>query len=179
MKRRRKGYWLLELVFVVGLTGVAFSLLAVALQTLMRASLRNQDLFVQQATLWRLDLQFRTDVHTAIDASAAAGSEAADELQHVLLLQADGRMIEYRADENLVQRVIRNGEVVVHRDRFALDRGCGARFELPARQNRRPAVCLLIGRGGGRFNGGRPSTPWGRTQAIVGGSHETAEERLP
>jgi prepilin-type N-terminal cleavage/methylation domain-containing protein len=118
-RQRRRGFTLVELLIVIAVASVVIALVGVCLSEMYRSERGIRRVLTQQAGMQRLALQFRTDAHEAKTATVTVpnnGTEA-DGLQ---LTTGDGRTIAYRADAQAVERTVRKGDQIVHRDAFDL-----------------------------------------------------------
>lgn len=140
-RQQRSGHSLIELVIVVTLVGTALSGAAVTLATLARVdrTLRDQQ---QRSEQWtRLAYQFRGDVRAANAGSTPASQDDvkpsdgkasdvdASAASLLKLERSRGREVEYRAAVERIERVVREGDQIVHRDTFYLGKNQSATFE--------------------------------------------------
>ena len=120
MKRRRAGFTLVELLAVLAVFSVAMSLIVLSIVALQKAGNRVQSGITANAEWDRFVHQFRTDAHTA---RAYALSQSTPEVEHtdtLTLTLADATTIEYRLTPDLIQRRVRSGEVVQHRESYGI-----------------------------------------------------------
>jgi hypothetical protein len=81
----------------------------------------------------RLAEQFRADVHSATSAEITAAVDAGDnELPHDMLKLAlpSEKDIEYAADGNCVNRVVKSGNQITQRESYALPEQCQVQWQL-------------------------------------------------
>lgn len=120
MTRRRSGFTLVELLAVLAVFSVAMGLIVLSIVALQKAGNRVQSGITANAEWDRFVHQFRTDAHTA---RAYALSQSTPEIEHpdtLSLTLADGTTIEYRLAHDLIQRRVRAGEVVQHRESYGI-----------------------------------------------------------
>lgn len=120
MKRRRAGFTLVELLAVIAVFSVAMGLLVLSIVSLQKAANRVQSGITANAEWDRFVQQFRTDAHSA---RAYALSQSIPEVEHpdtLTLTLADATTIEYRLTPDLIQRRVRAGEVVQHRESYGI-----------------------------------------------------------
>jgi prepilin-type N-terminal cleavage/methylation domain-containing protein len=134
MKRRRRGYTLLEVAIVVTILSMVVVLATTTLTTLFRIERQFAGDAAQSQTIARLASQLRTDAHAAISTTTAEGCE---------LALADGRTIRLAFASPAVTREVFRGDKIEHRDAFLLPRSATATFSsLP--QDRGQLIRLTI-----------------------------------
>ena len=121
MNDRRRGFTLVELMIVVTISGVIFSGAAVCLHGMYRADQRVRQAALHRSTVSRLARQFRTDGHAAITARRLDGPP--DGAQGLVFAEPSKRTIEYRVQGSEILRTVKDGQQVLHRDAFRLERG--------------------------------------------------------
>src|SRR5262245_11789114 len=100
----RRGYALVEMLVVISVMAVIASCMAIALHGMYRADRAARRDLETSASLARLSLHLRADVH------AAARAEA---IEQSLTLQLDNsRSISYKSDSDRVERVVQQGDKV-------------------------------------------------------------------
>lgn len=122
----RSGYSLLEVLMVVSLLGVTLSLSATLLGTAFRRQTRATDRLQLDRTLEQLGSRLRLDAHAA---QSAQKPENGDDGSAVKLQMAGGRTIVYEVSEDGLNRLVKVGDKLEHRDRFQLT-GCRVRIAL-------------------------------------------------
>jgi type II secretory pathway pseudopilin PulG len=148
MNRHRHGITLVEMQVVITLMGVLLGLSGVCLHTMYRAQARLDGNIQRRAALDRLELQLRTDAHSAVTARLLD-----DEAATMLVLTApDGTEIVYRAPQSDVSRTVRAkaaeeagqipGADFVHRDTFRLPGAAGVEWKLS--DDAQPVVAMTV-----------------------------------
>jgi type II secretory pathway pseudopilin PulG len=123
IRRVRRGKSLVELLVVIGLTGVVMAMTSTTLVATFRAERQIRRDLAQQQTLARLATRFRADCHASRAASV-------DRLCELAL--PDERSIRYSAASSGIERVVLRGGNVEHRDTFALANGARVKIDAPA-----------------------------------------------
>lgn len=126
---RRRGLSLVELVVVMSACAVLLTLCAAFLQRAFLAQMRSRTAAQMQLTLFRLDQSFRADVHTALTAE----TDPEQLLPGVLLRleNAKNEVIEYRWQENSLERVQLAAGGVQARDTFSFPRAIDPQASQP------------------------------------------------
>lgn len=129
-RRRSRGHTLLELSVVVVSAAMILSLVALALRTMYRIEQQARRQMATDAAISRLAAQFRADAHAAVRGEIEqSGNEQQPADQYLLLAMPDERRIEYRARPSRIDRTVREGQAVLHRDAYRLP-DVSAQFEL-------------------------------------------------
>jgi type II secretory pathway component PulJ len=122
VKRPRRGYSLVEMSVVISMTAVVISTSAVALATMFRIDRQMRQELLASDNLMRLSKQLRADAHQA--QTAAIETEEGDEqnaaADRLLLTVGDDRSISYQTVAGRVERLVRRGETVEHRESYRL-----------------------------------------------------------
>ena len=118
MKQLRRGYTLIESLVVIVLTSTTLTVVTVTMHTLHRAEHRLREDLQSQRALEQLAFRLRQDSHGA--ASAAIGEVTEARSRSLTLVTPDEQRIEYSSAGTGIERVVRRGETISHRDRFLL-----------------------------------------------------------
>lgn len=100
--RPRRGFHLIEMLAVIGLTGLMITLCVLTIQGLLAADRSARRAWAEAAALERLASAFRRDLHEASKTPEITGVDRLD------IDQGAGKSVEYR---------LKNGDVVVSRTR--------------------------------------------------------------
>jgi type II secretory pathway component PulJ len=130
MSRNRRGTSLVEMLVVVTAISLIVGATGVCLQGAYRADRRTREELSRQAALHRLAVQFRSDAHRAQAARllAPAGQQPAG----LAFAQPDGKSIEYRWQEERLERRVLDGQNRLHSDSFAVSRVRAVEWRLSA-----------------------------------------------
>ena len=143
-RRVAHGFTLMEMIVVIGISGVTIGLLGVTLQTVLRATGAHQDSEAQIAMLTRLDVLYRSDVHQAVGASLAPTPGTTPPVEQLVLKQPDMTRIEYRCDGVHVHRTMFRAGQITHHDAFNLGPRAQIRFEIENGPYDRQHVSLVV-----------------------------------
>lgn len=110
-RKPRRGITLLEMAVAVTLLGIMLAATAVLLTTTFQTNAQIRRDLRQQQTLARLNQRFRADAHAARTCDAAAGCQ---------FTLPDGELVQYSWQAPRIEREVRRGGEVVHRDAFEL-----------------------------------------------------------
>ena len=124
---KRRGILLVETMLVLLLDGILVALALLVLQSVLRCRSDVEEEMQSRATRTRLARSFRADVHLAVDCQTLDAPQ-----RGCGLVAENGRRIEYRFEDHLVVRMVREREKLVEQDLFQLPRNARARLELPA-----------------------------------------------
>lgn len=116
---RRRATSLLEMLTIIVLVSMVVTLLGGAWQSLGRVQRRLEQALEESRQVQRLAERFRADVRDARDVAVAAAPGAAEH-GGCTLTHRDGRAIEYRSRAGGLERLVRRGETLEHRDLFRL-----------------------------------------------------------
>ena len=139
MNRNRTGKSLIEVLIVLSIASLVFTLSAQTFARLMRADKAARHSLVARSNLTRLAKAFRQDVNSATNATTA------DDAKQLTLQQQNGIRIEYRAENETVTRQTLQGETRLSRDEFKLA-DSDNHFEIVAGP---PKVVVLVHQTGG------------------------------
>jgi prepilin-type N-terminal cleavage/methylation domain-containing protein len=142
MRKMRRGYSLIEMLVVIAITGTTLTIVALIMHTLYQADRRLREDLEEQRNLQRIASQLRTDAHQAI--SVATSKVAENPLARVLTLSfSDNRIIEYSLAGKGVDRIVKRGSEVVHRDRFQFASASGSFWIMDATREQ-PLIALHL-----------------------------------
>ena len=133
MRHPRRGFTLIESLVVIALTGTTLTVVTVTMHSLHRAEHRLREDQQSQRALEQLAFRLRQDAHGAASATIATTTPA----RSLTLVTPDEQQIEYLSAGTGIERVVRRGKTVAHRDRFMLAAAADAfwtmdtRFERP------------------------------------------------
>jgi type II secretory pathway component PulJ len=143
MNRTRRGHTLVEILAVIAVYGVTFSLLTVALHSIFRTTARFRDEESRSSMLVRLDLQFRADAHAATRWELAS-TKSTGEPAPLTLFGVDDVRIEYRMEKGQVHRLLSRPGAPVQRETYWLGNNVSTRFDVVTNSNEVPSAGLLI-----------------------------------
>ena len=142
MKRPRMGSTLIELTVVLTVLSLVWLSITCALYTLYRADIRLRDDLQYEQSLDRFAMRLRLDAHAASSAELVERDEGGKEL----VLSTEGRRsIHYGISDQGVYRVVREGEAILHRDKFLTSR-VTSQWELQSPQEHALIVVTLAER---------------------------------
>ena len=143
MTRCRRGHSLVEMLVALTLLGSLLGTVSVTVSAMFRADQTMRDELLRDRALESVTASFRADVHQAVSASLVEPGEG-DAPALELTLQGPGdQTVAYILGPRDVQRVVRRGETIVHRETYALSAtGWEAKTE-----NGGPLVLALLGDG--------------------------------
>jgi prepilin-type N-terminal cleavage/methylation domain-containing protein len=167
----KRGYALIELLTVISVAAVIFTVVAMAIHSLSRAQTLVQAEANTAAALHELARRFREDAHAAAEFSVSANSADDQEpTNEALTLKfPDGHSVVYDFNPELARvrrRVVQN-EQTFRRDTFALPRGCRIVWQAPA-EGAAPLLTLVITRPVGQEPQERRATRTTRIEAALG-----------
>lgn len=141
--RARHGHTLIECTVALTLIGAAFSSVALMMHATRQANRRVRDAVACEVDLGRLAAQLRSDAHRATSARVE-GSKKPDLPATVmsLALPDDGK-VEYTLLAHGVDRVLRRGPAVLHRETYGLSASSAGRWLL-REGGRSPVISLVL-----------------------------------
>lgn len=140
--RKRPGYSLVECVVAIGLIAATFTIVAVATAGMQRAIGRIRADAETELALERLAVQLRADAHEAVEAEPSApGADGSPGLLRLTL--GETRSIDYAIAAKRIERRVRRGGAVVHRETYRLPDTSGVHWELSGGSSA-PVVILRI-----------------------------------
>ena len=119
MRQRTRGFSLIELTAVLTVLSLVWLSITCILYTLYRADHRLRDELQREHAIDRFTMRLRLDSHAATSARLLETPEGSSEL---VLSAKDDRKIHYSMADEGLRRVVREGELVVHRDTFLTGR---------------------------------------------------------
>ena len=146
--RTRRGSSLFECLIAIGLIGATFSTVAVAMSGMYRTHRRVRGEAGRELELERFAAQLRADAHQAlsVEEETVADPNAADPNAAVKILSLTlpgGRSVHYTLQERRVERVLRRGDELLHRETYRLPGAFIARWGV-ARDRSWPMVSLML-----------------------------------
>lgn len=116
-KNRRDGYTLIETLVVIAILGVTLTIVALSMHALHRAEKRLRGELQDQLVIERLGAQLRTDAHQAI--AVTTKNVAEDPQARVLTISlSKDDSIEYSLGTSGIERTVKRGSEVEHREHF-------------------------------------------------------------
>ena len=152
---QRRAFTLIEMVAVCALTSTLMSLVGIALLRMYRIDRQVRDEIRLIDSCAELGTRFRADAHAAILAVPIENGAA--------FTTPDELTIEYRVKELFVERQVRRGDEVRHRDTFRIPRGFAVQF-VGGETASPPRVSLAVS----RRTASPPSPEVFRIEATVG-----------
>jgi type II secretory pathway component PulJ len=135
----RSGISLVEMQVVISMMAVLLGFTGVCLHGMYRAQARLESNVQRRASLDRLWLRLCADAHSAV----AVRLQDDDQTRQSLLLTAsDGAEIGYRTGQSEVQRIVRQGEKVLHRDTFRLPGAADVQWQLS--EGTQPVISAVV-----------------------------------
>ena len=143
MTRCRRGHSLVEMLVAITLLGSLLGTVSVTVSAMFRADQTMRDELAKDQALEQFTARFRSDVHQAVSASLGEPGEG-DAPARELTLQGSGdQTVRYTLGPRDVQRVVRRGETILHRETYALT-ATGWEIKI---ENGAPIVSALLGDG--------------------------------
>lgn len=141
MMPRRRGHSLAECLVAITLLGTLLGTVTLTLGVMYRADRNLRDALDQQRAMEQFTARFRSDAHQALSAAVNKPAEA-KALAHELVLKLSGdQTIQYTLHPQDVERVVRRGEKIVHRETYCLAR-TAVGWQL--RDAQKPAVVSVL-----------------------------------
>lgn len=162
-KSRRRGYTLVETLVAVTLLGSLLGTVTLTLSVMYRADRNLRDCMEQERTLEQFTVRLRLDAHQALSASVNKPAQAGAPTQELLLKSTGDQTIRYTLRPRDVERVVRRGESMVHRETYGLA-ATGAGWGLG--DDRKPAMVSVSFRQPAP-GGGQPAADTVRIDAVV------------
>lgn len=119
MKRRRAAFTLIEILVVLSVLSLVWLSITCVLYTLYRADHRLRDGLQREQAIDRFAIRLRLDAHAASSANLLELAEGGSEL---VLSNVDERSIHYSVSEEGISRFVRQGDAVLHQDKFLTGR---------------------------------------------------------
>jgi prepilin-type N-terminal cleavage/methylation domain-containing protein len=116
---RRRAFTLIEVTVVLTVLSIVWLSVTTVLYTLYRADHRLRDDLQREQAIDRVSMRLRLDTHEANSARIVLTDDGTNEL---VLLVADDKSIHYGMEEAHLYRIVREGDAVLHRDRFLVGR---------------------------------------------------------
>jgi prepilin-type N-terminal cleavage/methylation domain-containing protein len=135
---KRRGISILEMTIVITILSVLLSAAAMLLASLMTHTGRQRATYHEAQVATRFAAALRRDVHAAVEIDVSAADATPARLQ--LTLPA-GEQVEYVVGESGIERLLRNGDEVRHRELYRLPDLDAMRFER-ADEPGQPVICV-------------------------------------
>ena len=136
--RQRLAFTLIEMCAVCALTSAVMALVAASLLRIYRVDRQVRDELRLIDVFADLGKRMRADAHAA--------TRVVPTNQGTNFVIADGATIEYRVTEKFVERMVRRGDAVLHRDTFRIPRGFAAQLTSDESAASPPRVSLTVTR---------------------------------
>lgn len=120
MMPRRRAYSLVECLVAITLLGSLLGTVTLTLTAMYRSDRRLRDALDQERALELFTARFRSDVHEAHSASISKPTEANAPACELLLRSSEDQTIQYSLRPRDVERVVRRGATIVHRETYGL-----------------------------------------------------------
>lgn len=168
----KRGFTLIELIAVMTIASVVFTVLSVAIFALHRTQSQVQSEWNVAMTVSDFAHRLRTDAHDARQFTLegnGAEVENGRAWPSLLLILDDGRRIVYdfQHDAARIRRQVFRGEERIHHDAYLLPRGAEVHWEPPA-EGEAPLLAVIVARPAGREPAGQRPQRKTRIEALVG-----------
>ncbi len=140
--RTRRGHTLVECLIAIGLIGVVMSTLAVAMHGMHRSCQSVRKDSTTDLELGRLAAQLRTDAHRALSVKQKDSDEPEGTAAVSFALTA-GVSVEYTLRATHVERLLRAGDEIRHRETYRLPNSSTATWQLRTDRTS-PLVSLIL-----------------------------------
>jgi prepilin-type N-terminal cleavage/methylation domain-containing protein len=166
----RRGFTLIEMLAVMTVASVIFTVLGTSIFALHRTQSRVQSDAHTAATLAELARRLRMDAHAATTVSSEGDNAV------VLESEGDRRIVyDFDSGRNWIQRRVMEDDEVVHRDAFVLPRGAEVVWTTPG-EGEPPLVAVVIARPQGRQKAAEHLPRRTRIEAVVGLDQRFSDE---
>lgn len=143
MTRCRGGHSLVEMLVVIVLLGSLLGTVSVTLSAMFRADRTMQDELAKERALEQFAARFRSDVHQAVSASLVEPAERGGPARELTLQWSGDQTVVYTLRPQDVQRVVRRGDTIVHRETYGLAGAATAGWEI-RKDRASPLVAALL-----------------------------------
>lgn len=116
----RRGHTLIEATVVITMFGVILSTVALALHATRQANRHVRDESAAEVELTRFAAQLRSDAHQAASARLDDPKPAGAHPLLLSLVLADNQTVDYTLQPQRIQRELRRGKAVMHRETYRL-----------------------------------------------------------
>jgi prepilin-type N-terminal cleavage/methylation domain-containing protein len=137
--RNRRGYSLVECLVAMTVVSAVFAPVTLLVHALYRAESRVRDAVAGDRELDRLAVQLRQDAHQALSATVGGGSGP----RELTFRWPEEQTAQYTLSPGQIERVVRQGEVVLHREGYAAPPSAAMHWEIQA-GHALPLVALRI-----------------------------------
>ena len=117
MSRADRGSSLIEVLVAMSILGAIWATLALALHTLYRADAKLRDELNQANSLDRFVTRLRLDAHDSITAAITSDGDVATTMT---LSNGEARSIQYSISNDGIERLVRDGDTIKHRESYHL-----------------------------------------------------------
>ncbi|MBN1852283.1 MAG: hypothetical protein JW829_06150, partial [Pirellulales bacterium] len=93
---------------------------SVAMSGMVRSSQRVREESAWQLEMERFAAQFRTDAHQALSVQEENSNDSGKNVPTLLLALADTQVVEYRLQARMIERLLREGDSIRHRETYRL-----------------------------------------------------------
>ncbi len=153
MNAKRRAFTLIELLAAMAVLSVIFATMLLTLYAMQKTSHGFTDAIAATTQQQRFTIQLRTDAHQAQNATLqpADSDETASTVLEMTF--ADDEIVEYRLNEDQIERRMRSGATVVHQESYSVSPVLETGWSL---DNTRPTPMLTVhlhqnaGNGSGR-----------------------------
>lgn len=143
MMPRRRAHTLTECLVAITLLGTLLGTVTLTLGVMYRADRNLRDVVDQERALEQFATRFRSDAHQASSASVNEAAEANNAPARELVLKSSAdQTIHYTLHPQDVERVVRRGETIVHRETYNLAAAATGAWQV--REDRKPAVVSVL-----------------------------------
>ena len=143
MTRCRGGHSLVEMLVAITLLGSLLGTVSVTVSAMFRADQTMQDELSKDRALEQFTARFRSDVHQAVSASLGKPAESDGPARELTLKCSGDQTIQYTFRPQDVQRVVRRGETIVHRETYGLAAAAATGWEI-RKDHASPIVSALL-----------------------------------
>jgi type II secretory pathway pseudopilin PulG len=141
--KTRRGHSLVECVIAIGLIGATFTTVAVAMSGMYRTSRRVCRAAGTELDLERFAAQLRGDAHQSLSVKEDIVTSPSGDAKTLSLTLTSERSVYYTLREGHVERVLRRGDALQHRETYRLSGAFTARWFVD-RDRARPMVSLIL-----------------------------------
>jgi prepilin-type N-terminal cleavage/methylation domain-containing protein len=138
----RRGFTLIEILVVITLTSTILGGIAVLLHGVWRTERSVSDHRTQMTVLFHVAELFRADTNAG-ELTAPAPEPGGPAVDQVALAYPNERILEYRAADAQIERIVRIRGAITHRDTFKLAANSSASWRLGAAEPRRLIMQII------------------------------------
>ena len=141
MRRRRRGHSLIECIVVLALIAVTLGAVTTTLHVLYQADRRLRDGLTRDSAVEKLAAQLRCDAHQALSAKVGDPAGKTAPANDLSLSLPEDRSIQYTLFPERIERVVRRGQTVEHRETYRL---VSSSASWRVREDRAPPMVTLV-----------------------------------